>query len=211
MHRDFQLRTILFASGFLLAANSASAVNCDQPISGAVNGFYAPSQGDDQSYEYIDCVAISQDGNFGCVLSGPSTYTDFTNLRGTVITKELGGSEFSVKLTPGYPQGTEFEESWKIWIDFNDDKDFNDAGEEVFSGVFTGPFIARINAKGKIVNYNTNLRMRISMVYGPGAGSIVYYSPYSCAITTVSGYKVQSPDNNVPWGEVEDYFIQFKN
>ncbi|HHM05763.1 MAG TPA: hypothetical protein ENJ19_08470 [Gammaproteobacteria bacterium] len=177
-----------------------------------MNGFYAPSQGDDQSYEYIECVSISQSGAWACPTPGTATpYSDNTNLRGTPVTHELGGNAFSVRLVPAFPQGTAYEESWKIWIDFNDDKDFNDDGEEVFSGVATGPVTARINTTGKNPLMNTNLRMRVSMVYAPGAGEIVYPNPRLCYVTTISGYKVQSPDNNIPWGEVEDYFIQFVN
>jgi len=203
----------LLIGGLWIFPITAFALNCDQPISEAINGEYPRSKGNDQSYEYIGCVSISQGLDLGgCARANSATpYSDVPTLRGIPIVYELGGNEFSVGLTPAYPLGDPIEESWKIWVDFNDDKDFADEGEEVYSTIATGKVVARIDLAGKKQLTHTNLRMRISMVYAPGAGSIEYPNPYTCYTTTVQGYKVQSPDNDLPWGEVEDYLIKFVN
>jgi hypothetical protein len=107
--------------------------------------------------------------------SGAAGYTDFTS-----ITCDLTeGSTVNVILTPGF-SGSAYTEYWRIWIDYNDDHDFEDAGEEVFSGsgstAVTGSFTV---ASGITVN----TRMRVSMKY--------------------AGYP--TPCETFTYGEVEDY------
>jgi PKD repeat protein len=107
--------------------------------------------------------------------SGAAGYTDFTS-----ITCDLtGGNNVNVTLTPGF-SGSTYTEYWKIWIDYNNDHDFEDAGEEVFSGygssVVSGSFTV---ASG----IDVVTRMRVSMKY--------------------AGYP--TPCETFTYGEVEDY------
>ncbi len=136
---------------------------------------YCTSQGNDQSYEYIAGVAVADLNN----PSGSSPYSDFTNLTAHLTQ----GNSASVSLTPGFVSGS-YTEYWKIWIDYNGDHDFEDAGEEVFAGsgssVVTGSFIVPVSAP------LGDTRMRVSMSYSaypPMCGSFTY-------------------------GEVEDYTVQ---
>lgn len=87
---------------------------------------YCSSAGSDFSTEWIAGVAIEGFSN----TSGAAGYSDYTNLTVNLT----AGSTASVTLTPGKPGGRPQTEYWKIWIDANVDGDFDDAGEEVFSG-----------------------------------------------------------------------------
>jgi hypothetical protein len=94
------------------------------------------------------------------------------------------GSSSNVVLTPGY-SGSSEREFWRIWIDFNGDSDFDDAGEQVF--------VAN-NKKNEVsgtIDIPTGVsgltRMRISMKGGS--------SPGPCEVFT--------------YGEVEDYTANF--
>jgi PKD repeat protein len=138
----------------------------DQPTN------YCASQGTNQNYEYIAGVQVGALNN----TSGASGYSDFTSIS-VDLTK---GTNVSVALTPGFVSSS-YNEYWKIWIDYNKDGDFDDAGEEVFSGsgssVVSGSFTVPTSAT------LGSTRMRVTMKYG-GA-------PTPCETFT--------------YGEVEDY------
>jgi PKD repeat protein len=132
---------------------------------------YCASQGTNFSMEWIERVQVDTLDN----TSGASGYTDFTS-----ITCYLdAGNTVNVSLTPGF-SGSTYTEYWKIWIDYNGDHDFEDAGEEVFSGygssTVTGSFTV---ASG--VDIVT--RMRVSMKYA----------------------SYPTPCETFTYGEVEDY------
>jgi PKD repeat protein len=133
---------------------------------------YCTSSGNSQGYEWIAGVQVGGLNN----PSGASGYTDFTSLTAN-MTK---GASVSVALTPGFASSS-YTEYWKIWIDYNKDGDFDDAGEEVFSGsgssVVSGSFTVPTSAS------SGTTRMRVSMRYGG--------TPPSCGTFT--------------YGEVEDY------
>ncbi len=136
---------------------------------------YCSTQGSDFSYEWISKVVI---GNF-TKTSGATGYSDFT---GDVIALNQG-ENVAVTLTPGF-KSTTYAEYWKIWIDYNGDGDFEDSGEEVFSGngsaVVSGNFNVDNSATG-------STRMRVTMKYNG--------NPTSC--------------ETFPYGEVEDYTVTF--
>jgi PKD repeat protein len=133
---------------------------------------YCTSSGNSQGYEWIAGVQVGGLNN----PSGASGYTDFTSLS-VNLTK---GANVSVSLTPGFASSS-YTEYWAIWIDYNGDGDFDDAGEAVFSGtgssVVSGSFTVSTSANSGAT------RMRVSMRYG-GA-------PPTCGTFS--------------WGEVEDY------
>ena len=113
--------------------------------------------------------------------SPASAYSDYT----AQAVNLTGGSGVSVTLTPGYAAGKTYAEYWKIWIDYNDDGDFDDPGEEVFSGsgvsAVTGNFTVSSAASGQT-------RMRVAMRYGA--------APVSCG--------------SFAYGEVEDYTVNIQ-
>ena len=86
---------------------------------------YCASQGNSQSYEFVQGVAVGSFSN----PSGASGYSDFTGL---IIPMQKGTAQ-AVTLTPGFP-GNSYTEYWRIWADLNRDGDFDDAGETIFQG-----------------------------------------------------------------------------
>lgn len=136
---------------------------------------YCTSQGDNSSFEWISNVQVDLFSNS----SGASGYTDFTNL-----TVSLSANQnVSVSLTPDF-SSTVYTEHWKVYIDYNMDGDFTDAGEEVFYQIGTstvsGNFTVSSNASG-------TTRMRVSMKYNAEQTSCETFS----------------------YGEVEDYTVSF--
>ncbi len=138
---------------------------------------YCESKGNDFSYEWISEVQIGAYSNS----SNGAAYTDFTSEN---ITLEAG-SAVSVSLTPGFASSS-YNEYWKIWIDYNNDKDFDDANELVFdpgsmsSSTVTGTMNILSTASG-------TTRMRVSMKYNAA----------------------QTACETFTYGEVEDYTVTF--
>jgi PKD repeat protein len=135
---------------------------------------YCTSSGNNQNYEWIAGVSVGTLNN----PSGPSGYTDYTHLTANLT----AGGLTNVSLTPGFASSS-YTEYWRIWIDYNGDCDFADAGEQVFSGsgsgLVSGNFTVPSSAAGTIT------RMRVSMSYST-------YAPYCGTFT---------------YGEVEDYTV----
>jgi PKD repeat protein len=138
---------------------------------------YCASQGNNFSYEWISNVQFGSFNNS----SGASGYTDFTGL---TINMDAG-ENVSLSLTPDF-SSTVYTEYWKVWIDYNKDGDFTDAGEEVFSDVsnttVSGSFNVLSSASG-------TTRMRVSMKWNAAQTSCETFS----------------------YGEVEDYTVSFSD
>lgn len=133
---------------------------------------YCESKGEDATYEWISSVEV---GGFTNSSAGAG-YTDFTN---KTINLNKGQST-SLKLTPGY-KSTAYTDYWKVWIDYNKDGDFTDAGEEVFDGSGS----SAVSGSFTVANTTVKTRMRISMKYKA--------TPTSC--------------ETFAYGEVEDYTV----
>ena len=85
-------------------------------------------------------------------------------------------------MTPGFDSRA-YIENWKIWIDFNQDGDFDDAGEEIFSGSSDAAISSVINIPTGISLGQT--QMRVSMQWGG----------------------IPEPCSTFTYGEVEDYTV----
>lgn len=118
--------------------------------------------------------------------SGDALYTDFTNLS-TTLSKD---TNYSISITPQYNLTTSYNLGYSVWIDYNRDGDFEDAGEQVFS---TGPVSGSAAKSGNFTvpsNIATgSVRMRVALKYNA--------VPTSCETFT--------------YGEVEDYTIYLFN
>jgi hypothetical protein len=163
------------------AAGNASAnsntVNVTTLAAGGTN--YCASQSADFSDEYISKVQLGTI-NYS---SGATGYSDFTS-QSTNLTK---GAAATITVTPAWT-GSTYPEGYAVWIDYNGDKDFADAGELVWSkaastatpasGTFTVPATAMTGAT----------RMRVSMKYNG--------IPTACEALS--------------YGEVEDYTVNLQ-
>ncbi len=128
------------------------------------------------SYEWIAGVAGGGINN----TSGAAGYSDFTSYQ----IEATAGASLSISLTPGF-NGSSYTEYWKIWVDYNKDGDFSDAGEEVYSGSGS----STVSASFTVSSSGDGLtRMRIGMRYG-GA-------PAACGTND--------------YGETEDYAINIE-
>ncbi|MGL2962453.1 reprolysin-like metallopeptidase [Flavobacterium sp. RSB2_4_14] len=138
---------------------------------------YCVSKGNSTADEFINRVQLGTINN----LSGNNGgYGNFTSL----TTNLVRNTSNSIIITPGWT-ATTYSEAYRVWIDYNQDGDFLDTGEQVFnrnrttatpiSGSFTVPTTALIG----------QTRMRVSMKYNA--------SPTSC--------------ETFSYGEVEDYTV----
>ena len=138
---------------------------------------YCTSQGNSIADEYIGRVQI---GTINNVSGGVTGYEDYTSIS-TNLTK---GSSATITITPTWT-GTTYSEGYAVFIDYNQNGDFTDSGETVWSlaptsstpvtGTFTVPTTASTGAT----------RMRVSMKYNG--------IPAAC--------------ETFPYGQVEDYTV----
>ncbi|MTI28330.1 M43 family zinc metalloprotease [Fulvivirga kasyanovii] len=149
---------------------------------------YCSSSGDDASYEHIANVAIGDFSN----PTGASTYSDYTGL-----TINLVKGSNSLTLTPGF-SGSAYNEYFRVWIDFNQDGDFDDAGELAFdagsalSSAVSGSITVPASAS------EGTTRLRVSMRYrsAPQAcGSIVYGEVEDYTASIGDAITINAPGN----------------
>jgi len=118
---------------------------------------FCTSKGNSVADEYISKVQL---GTITNTSTGGNGYSDFTSIS-TSLSK---GSSSTITITPKWT-GTSYNEGYAVWIDYNQNGDFGDAGELVWSkaaskttpvsGSFTVPTSAASGAT----------RMRVSMKY----------------------------------------------
>ncbi|OUR98106.1 hypothetical protein A9Q86_13680 [Flavobacteriales bacterium 33_180_T64] len=141
---------------------------------------YCASTSTDSSYEWISRVQLNTLDNS----TGGNNYSDFTNLTTTLTQNQ----SYTVTISPQW-SGTVYAERYKVWIDFNNDGDFTDSGEEVLSqattnAVSNGVTVSESFTIPNNVEFGTT-RMRVIMKDGNITGPCISYT----------------------YGEVEDYSI----
>lgn len=132
---------------------------------------YCASKGNSTSGEWIANVTLGSINNSSSANGG---YGNFTAQSSSAA---LNGS-VSFSLAPGFPAGgllglfTQTQpEFWRVWVDFNRDGDFNDAGEQVYSstasstGTVTGSFT--IPSTASPGSTRVRVSMKRSAVAGP--------------------------------------------
>ncbi|MFD1161272.1 immunoglobulin-like domain-containing protein [Hwangdonia seohaensis] len=137
---------------------------------------YCNSASTNVNDEYIGRVQLNTIDNS----SGAQFYTDFTSVS-TTLTKD---TQFTITVTPTWT-GTTYNEGYSVWIDYNIDGDFDDAGEQVWTNARTKttPVSGNFTIPSTAVEGST--RMRVSMKYNA--------VPTSC--------------ETFQYGEVEDYTV----
>uniref|UniRef100_UPI003568D6B8 GEVED domain-containing protein n=1 Tax=Lutibacter sp. TaxID=1925666 RepID=UPI003568D6B8 len=143
-------------------------------------GEYCSSNGNNTSEEYIQNVQLNTINNTSGAGTTSTGYSNFT----AQSTDLSLNSNYTITITPFWT-GTIYDEAYSVWIDYNGDGDFSDAGEQVWTqsattttpvlGSFTIPITATLGST----------RMRVSMKWNG--------IPTTCESFT--------------YGEVEDYTV----
>ncbi len=139
---------------------------------------YCASAGLSTANEYINLVNF-QGSDF--VSGNNGGYGDFTS----VVSDVTAGQTATIQVRAGFT-GAVRKEGWTVYIDYNGDGDFNDAGEKVGSAVATSSAILTQTFKIPATAKNGTTRMRIQM-------------HYNTAVT--------DPCATFDFGEVEDYSV----
>jgi chitodextrinase len=152
---------------------------------------YCTSQGNSVADEKIGKVVL---GTINNTSTGGTGYTDFTSIS-TNLTLNTANT---ITITPAWTS-TAYAEGYSVWIDYNKDGDFIDAGEQVWtkaastttpvSGTFTIPATATIGST----------RMRVSMKYNaiPTACEAFSYGQVEdYTVNIVSGAKESETSRN---------------
>ncbi|MEM9298492.1 MAG: S8 family serine peptidase [Bacteroidota bacterium] len=173
---------------------------------------YCASNGNSVADEYISRVQLSDiDNTSGASGSG---YNDFTS----ISTDLAKGSSYTITITPTWT-GTVYNEAYSVWIDYNQDGDFSDSGEQVWtqlptsassvsdsftvpSGALDGPTRMRVSMKwngiptscesfsyGEVEDYTVNL--------GSGGGSTGCSAVTFSAVSSYGGSQDASGDFQV--------------
>lgn len=160
------------AAGNVSAVSSAVSVTTE-----AIQVTYCTSSGNNTTYEWIDMVQL---GSISNSTGADGGYGDYTSLS----TSLSPGSTNTISFSAGFSSST-YSENWQVYVDYNQDGDFEDSGEAVASGTssngstysedFTVPASASLGAT----------RMRVVMRWNS--------TPSSCGTFS--------------YGEVEDYTV----
>ena len=143
---------------------------------------YCASQGNNVNDELIGRVQI---GTINNASTGGTGYTDFTS----ISTNLAKGVSTTITVTPTWT-GSVYAEGYAAWIDYNNDKDFDDAGELVWSNpaVSTTPVSGSFTVPTTAITGST--RMRVSMRYNaiPAAcGAFDYGQVEDYTVNLVAG------------------------
>jgi len=155
---------------------SETGVDCGGPDCSACPVNYCTSSANSTQYEHIASITIAGVTN---TTGDDNGYGDYT----ATLAIPLSGT-VSLSLTPGFP-GSAYTEGWVIWIDYNADGDFTDAGEQALQLSGSSTVNGNITVPGGLTGTS---RMRIQMRYNAFNGS-------SCGTYAE--------------GEVEDYTVSF--
>lgn len=166
----------LFASGgaryALLASNGCGT----STGGGTTTPSYCAVTSTNVKYEWIAKVQFGTINNTTTATTGYSDYTAIS----TSLTK---GQAYTISLTPGFASST-YTEYFKVFIDWNNDKDFLDAGEVAFTSAGSTALVS-----GSITVPTTavtgNVRMRVIMKDGT----------------------ITDACTGITYGEVEDYTL----
>ncbi|NML66291.1 T9SS type A sorting domain-containing protein [Hymenobacter sp. RP-2-7] len=117
---------------------------------------YCTSKGGSQAYEYIDYVKL---GSLARTSGADGGYYDGT----ASSTSVAAGSSQTISFSAGF-KSTAYTEYWKIYIDYNQDGDFGDAGETVVSGSSksTGTLTSTFTVPASAKTGKTRLRVVMS-------------------------------------------------
>jgi hypothetical protein len=149
--------------------------NSDPFPNDANNGIsYCSVAGENQKYEWITGVQLGDKIHTSDNTAGG--YNDFTN----VMFATTAGSTETIKLTTNNDSDSEY---WYVWVDFNQDGDFDDSNELIIEHRTAQAIYAKnFNVPTGIVG---SLRMRVALTYS----------------------SIDNACDSFTYGEVEDYIL----
>lgn len=138
---------------------------------------YCTANGTNVQYEWINNVTC---GTINNTTTGNGGYGNFTNLSTNLVI----GSSNSISVKPGFASST-YTEYFNVYIDYNKDLDFADAGELVYSGSGSSTLTGSFTVPSTTTAGSSRMRvvMKDAAITGP------------CEVYT--------------YGEVEDYTVNF--
>ncbi len=158
-----------------------------------VNAQYCTAEGGSTTDEWIQSITI---GEFTYNSGASNGYDSNTNQTINLVK----GQTYNFNLSPGY-SGDAFPEYWRIWIDYNQDNDFNDAYELVYDagqgqeGNQSGSFTVPNNNSIDLGNTRVRIAMKWVGTYNDGTEDLS--APNACG--------------SFDFGEVEDYTANITN
>ena len=172
------------------AATVVTANNC--------NGAYCSSNGSSKNKGYISNVFLRTIFNTTGYSAGG--YGDYTN-QSTSLNKRF---DYVISVTPGYGSLLNAAPLYtRVWIDWNQDGDFNDPGELVFAPAGSSYFlrIGVINPPNSALNGSTRMRVAVSATgVPPNCGSIAYgeVEDYTIVVGNGNWYRTAEPVEEPP-------------
>lgn len=138
---------------------------------------YCTSSASMSTWFWIDGISL---GNINNSSGDDGGYGDYTSLTATIT------DGMPISLTPGYRFGPPVQGMfWNVWIDFNQDGDFEDNGElALYPLPVSGTLHGSINIPSGITQGITRMRIQAK-----------------------GGYWASDPCESYVWGEVEDYTV----
>ncbi len=135
-------------------------------------------RGKSTKFEWIESVSL---GSYTNDSGDDGGYGDYTAEQ-----IEVSPGELSIKLVPHF-KGNAYNEYWRVWVDWNEDGDFLDEGEQLFEA------ISHTTIEGAIaipdLGQTGTRTLRVAMKYA----------------------SYPSPCVDYPYGELEDYTLKFED
>jgi cephalosporin-C deacetylase-like acetyl esterase len=142
---------------------------------------YCEAKGNQPWYNWIERIE-NESAYYG---SFKECYADFTNK----IFRAQRGKTTVFELTAGYAWQM-YPLNWRIWIDFNGNKDFSDAGEMVVSTTDIGRFKVNVPIPANVPLGNARIRIAMQRDTFPNACGVYEFGEvedYTLNITEASG------------------------
>jgi hypothetical protein len=182
---------IQYSSGRLRAATYGRGLWESDLFTGTVTPSYcAPvytngCTGDDYIHNFSFNTLVNN--NSGCSNGTTNGYTVY-DPAGALTTTVSRGQSYSLKMQ----SGSSWAQGFGVWIDYNNDKDFDDAGEFVYASpsASTSLYTTTLTIPGSAIAGATRLRVRCK---------------YNDVVTSAE------PCSSFSWGEAEDYTITIAN
>ncbi len=166
------------AAGNASASSNALSVTTGSTTTPPVS--YCASKGNSTSDEKISKVVF---GTISNISTGTAGYENFT----TLSTNVNKGSSYTISITPKWTS-TSYNEGYAVFIDYNQDGDFSDAGETVYTKAASKTTTVSGSITIPTSALTGNTRMRVSMKYNG--------IPTAC--------------ETFSYGQVEDYTVNIK-